>query len=746
MATSPQTPQDCQPDWVVDEAGRADIDFGFIPDWESQSTTIDVDCVDTTCVTDWIAQSGDALRTDVHVHADWVYQVGDAIYTNLNCEWPEVCHGDWTAPLGNAVDVDFLCCNPNEDCGGTWEVPDASNLVVDFICCGADGGGGPNPGAEFTIGVSTGESLAASLDAQILIRHGFSDGADLSTVFTTIGPINLVAPQYVGESIGGVLSIGWTALYPGAHHGESVAIQIRTAPVITTLFQGFWFGQSFAVDMAVQSTRVDLSYGENLVASLDVYDLLSPRASTGESLGSALATLSILSAPLNDGASLSCGIEWHSAAHLTTNTYAGESVSSSLWTLVRLQATTGHGESLVGNLELAPRAPIEAILPRGESLSLGSLSTAAGLSPTGLADGVSLVIASLDEEKPWRFYTGQTISSSLVTTAGAASNLYCSESVGVSLDTRPGEPLSTRFYTGEVLFSERPLVQIRPTFHVNMWTGQTPSASTSDSTVDIDLRGVATIDKNNWIWDANNIPFEFNDGPPSWQWGSGAGTVVTASLQARPRFSAQMFTGHTLKLEQGYELVDVNIKTGEEVRRPFEALYTEPKINLCYPNVFPSPDNMEVELEWNEESCYSDFLWGGESIRVDLSTIKSYVPMAYEGQTFYADFVIYDLWRARIWVGEMLIPTLSTVPALYPKMFHGESFEVDLAPHEAKVHTGESLEASLEISYYVEFLEKGCLENEFIPIDENGDPDIEKRSPVTIEGEPFLHDIKARCF
>lgn len=207
-----------------------------------------------------------------------------------------------------------------------------------------------------------------------------------------------------------------------------------------------------------------------------------------------------------------------------------------------------------------------------------------------------------------------------------------------------------------------------------------------------------------------------------------------------------MFTGHTLKLEQGYELVDVNIKTGEEVRRPFEALYTEPKINLCYPNVFPSPDNMEVELEWNEESCYSDFLWGGESIRVDLSTIKSYVPMAYEGQTFYADFVIYDLWRARIWVGEMLIPTLSTVPALYPKMFHGESFEVDLAPHEAKAHTGESLEASLEISYYVEFLEKGCLENEFIPIDENGDPDIEKRSPVTIEGEPFLHDIKARCF
>jgi hypothetical protein len=43
------------------------------------------------------------------------------------------------------------------------------------------------------------------------------------------------------------------------------------------------------------------------------------------------------------------------------------------------------------------------------------------------------------------------------------------------------------------------------------------------------------------------------------------------------------------------------------------------------------------------------------------------------------------------------------------------------------------------------FLEDGCLDNEYIWQDENGDPIPEKFNPVPVELDPYQHDIKARC-
>ena len=59
--------------------------------------------------------------------------------------------------------------------------------------------------------------------------------------------------------------------------------------------------------------------------------------------------------------------------------------------------------------------------------------------------------------------------------------------------------------------------------------------------------------------------------------------------------------------------------------------------------------------------------------------------------------------------------------------------------------TGEHVEASLTTIYEVVFLEDGCLDNEYIWQDENGDPIPEKFNPVPVELDPFQHDLKARC-
>lgn len=60
--------------------------------------------------------------------------------------------------------------------------------------------------------------------------------------------------------------------------------------------------------------------------------------------------------------------------------------------------------------------------------------------------------------------------------------------------------------------------------------------------------------------------------------------------------------------------------------------------------------------------------------------------------------------------------------------------------------TGEFAELSIEFDVGVKFLEDGCLENEYIYVDEDGDPIPEKFTPVPIELYPYRHYIKSRCF
>jgi hypothetical protein len=46
----------------------------------------------------------------------------------------------------------------------------------------------------------------------------------------------------------------------------------------------------------------------------------------------------------------------------------------------------------------------------------------------------------------------------------------------------------------------------------------------------------------------------------------------------------------------------------------------------------------------------------------------------------------------------------------------------------------------------VTFLELGCLDNEYIPIDEDGDPIPDLLNPVPVELDTYMHEIKAKCY
>ena len=59
---------------------------------------------------------------------------------------------------------------------------------------------------------------------------------------------------------------------------------------------------------------------------------------------------------------------------------------------------------------------------------------------------------------------------------------------------------------------------------------------------------------------------------------------------------------------------------------------------------------------------------------------------------------------------------------------------------------GYSIMARLVTGYEVEFLEEGCLDNEYQYSPDSGDTDIQSFQIAAIELLPFRHSIKGRCF
>lgn len=560
--------------------------------------------------------------------------------------------------------------------------------------------------------------------------------------------------QSQGEVLQAVLNIAWSSVQTQAIQGESTAIQILTAPVLTG--QGplvFGIGQSVVTDLRIEAFRPEAQEGQYVLASLDVYDLLAPQGYGGESASASLSTQSLLQNNLSGGENFSVVLQFHAASYCEARAQSGEVTSVSLATTQRIRQDILVGESaILRGLWLPERPGIEVNFGQGESASIVDLKCALGLGEIKFCDGVVGVVNEVAALPQYQAGSGESLgleTISVRSTVGAQG--FDGQTANASLDTRQAEALSIRFFTGEELQSERPYVQKRAYLDITFFEGLCVECSEETATTSYDLADAPTrIETLEWFNSGESWPLEFLDGPPSWNYGSGTGIVASAELSTRARFAFNFFTGEHFHTERGYEFTDIDIQSGAVTTRATEWFYVEPRINLCYPNVIPNGDNVEVELDWREDTCYADadYAYAGESARASLSANKRFYPAPWTvGEVMTLDLSLRELWRLQVWTGQRMSFDLATTVLFAPAAFRtGESFKGTLEELTALAYTGQSVSASLEISYYVEFLETGCLENEYVPVDENGDPMPEKATTVCMEGIEFSHDIKARCY
>ena len=248
------------------------------------------------------------------------------------------------------------------------------------------------------------------------------------------------------------------------------------------------------------------------------------------------------------------------------------------------------------------------------------------------------------------------------------------------------------------------------------------------------LRHVEMTDINGWETIYGN---EFG-------WGIGC----IAELCTQPRFSAKSYTGFEAKV------IDPSVYLGQiEIGFGFQARVR----NLQF--------NTNINLG------NGNFIVDQNEIRVELSkpgdTIESMVTM-YHGMTIHTLFgVSYALSSAPSSYGHSSIVTLAVEEAIRSYGWFGYNTSAVLN-RETKFsmngHFGFSSYASfyeppyllyfgfgahcdaLITENFVEFLEEGEIENEYLYQTPNGDIDVDRPNGISIEGATYTHYIKGRCF
>ncbi|QYW02754.1 hypothetical protein CPT_Marzo_236 [Stenotrophomonas phage Marzo] len=425
---------------------------------------------------------------------------------------------------------------------------------------------------------------------------------------------------------------------------------------------------------------------------------------------------------------------------LAPRAYQGESSDATLSTSTTFAFDNYQGEYALGDLTIPARADMAPVAYQGESAE-ATASVTQTLSPVAY-QGEWASTFELQLTEFIRAYTGEYAEASLATDDTFYLDYYTGEEALVELGVRPSEPLGTfRAYQGENAY-----VEMKVAYAIRLY----PEVIKEGPRVVLDWNGIDSIDLTRrsccptYEFDYQSI--ELTDGVPVGTTYTGEAIVCSASLEARPRFSATAFTGETTYFVDPTIFQPVAIRTGEraEVQPTLETFTLD--IKLCPGNLIPDPDFANIELVGlYDENCDAQSAYTGETMLAEISSVVGPEPRAYTGEWSTTDLIVDPIMRAFAYEGvyaRTINPDIPTGP-----FQDGATAFFMFAEPDWIANTGEACTLSnLATEYFVEFLENGCLTNDFIPIDENGDPIPELNNPVPVELDQFRHSILARCF
>ncbi|USV40905.1 hypothetical protein [Xanthomonas phage BUDD] len=456
----------------------------------------------------------------------------------------------------------------------------------------------------------------------------------------------------------------------------------------------------------------------------------------GASASLDLSTSTIL--PINEfaeGANLSTVLDTRPVVTLPINIYDGAAIDLSLNTTSTLQPVAYDGGVFGFDISINPSADLLFAMADGASASIG-LSTALQIGTVGLFEGAS-VSASLDTLENYYIYDGAFVEVGFSTETTLPMDGYAGESVSVVLDARPSQGIGTLnlFEGSNVVTSFTTLPQVL----------LYPNEIKDGHSFNYDILGFMGIDLLNTACcpiKENPARIELSAGPAPDERYDGDKTVFTAELSTLPRFQLSVYSGERFDTVDP-EYLTFNFYEGSNAIVD-RVEYSRYNFALCEGNFLPDGDHVNVELVATDSLCNdSTLIFDGGFVDLDLqNNVQFQVPLP-TGENLDAVVTIDNAWILNIYEGPYV---RVSNPEFVLEFRGGEMSSVKFEEEDIYGFSGEFVSAVLSTDYDVEFLEVGCLDNEFVPANENGDPDWDKFNPVPVELDFFSHSIKARCF
>lgn len=230
------------------------------------------------------------------------------------------------------------------------------------------------------------------------------------------------------------------------------------------------------------------------------------------------------------------------------------------------------------------------------------------------------------------------------------------------------------------------------------------------------------------------------------EFGWGIGSI--AELCTQPRFSAKSYSGFEAKvIDSSVYLGQVEIGFGFHARS--RNLQYSANIDLGNGNFIVDQNEIRVELSKPDDILESMVtMYHGNTIHTLFGVSYALNPYtsAY-GHTSNVTLNVEEALRGSFWFGYNTTAVLNRSVKFSVLGHVGFVANVTLFEPPYILYFGAIAHCEALITEnFVEFLEEGELENEYLYQTPNGDIDIDRPNGISIESAPYTHYIKGRCF
>jgi hypothetical protein len=584
----------------------------------------------------------------------------------------------------------------------------------------------------------SGEHVTSSILVTSYIWNSQYSGESASLVFTNYPPVDLGGiNSRSGSTLEAVSLYAYKLLEYAQFGGESVDFDITY--------------------IKNKGSPSDNYSGETLSTVLSTQDALPLIGYNGEFASVDVSTSYALDFDAYCGSYGSAILQLRAPITFEGNCRSGEFATSPYINFAtRFGAIAHEGSVLISTLAIRPSIELQLQNYASEHSNVTTIQVSKPIGEFSGYAGEDVNIPSISSIENFVFFASENALVSLKTEATLGFESQSSDNASASLETRQSEGIGRlKPITGEMMHVDKLKIIQHHNLYVVFWHDtrvqlDMDSQTYFDLTVDKCCGGPRALKAQDF-----RIEMDFAEYPDQVHFGDRI--VFHVDLCCRPRFDIEAHSGErfditdkTVYIAQDVEgKPQVNFKSAESLALlSFESVFVH---RLCKGYFIPSGNNIFIELtDVLDENCYADYVYTGEVMRAAISNTRGVGGPIYSGETLLIKGLkdsTRNLKLEEIEVGERLDFNLATTIRQSGYAIEGSRMSFKFWEPDWRAFEGQSaVITSLELDVQIEFVESGCLENEYIYMDENGDPIPEKFEPMPIELYPYQHDIKARCY